>query len=502
VSALAKSVAELTCAAARPRKRLRSLKACEAAMAHATDFETWHEAAGEHDRLSGADDWRADPASDDYDYALIASRIRLLKRLRRERDVSRLVFYLREELHGNLGNMANPALYSRARLGTKHLVTEYLDEVVGALDFLCDTDLKDLPPNEKFEFFKRAAQSFGRSGLLLTGGATRGLIHVGVIQELWREGLLPRVLSGSSAGSLVAGIMGTHTDEELHQVFDFDNLDLEWSKLLGLGGIVQGHGLLDGKHLRRSINRNIEALTFQEAYERTKRIVNVSVSPADPNQFPRLMNYLTAPNVFVRTAVLASTAIPGVFPPVQLKARNFEGKTVAYMPRSLWIDGSVHADVPKDRINRLHNVNHYIVSQTNPHVVPFMSDDDRRGLLPFLRQLALSAPIVQLEHLLEVARRHFDISPLGTVINKAHAIASQPYSGDVTIFPERQWRNLLKTFSNPTAKDIDRFILAGKRAAWPKLERIRNTTRVSRAFDACLQRLRARYRYVKRPRPR
>jgi len=111
----------------------------------------------------------------------------------------------------------------------------------------------------------------------------------------------------------------------------------------------------------------------------------------------------------------------------------------------------------------------------------------------------LSAPMVQIEHVLEVARRNFDISPMGAVINKAHAIASQPYSGDVTIFPERNWSDLLKTFSNPSPEEITRLVTAGRRAIWPKMERIRNTTRISRAFDKCLSRLKERYRIVKKP---
>ena len=36
----------------------KALRRCEDAMAHATDYATWREAAQEHDRLSGAADWR------------------------------------------------------------------------------------------------------------------------------------------------------------------------------------------------------------------------------------------------------------------------------------------------------------------------------------------------------------------------------------------------------------------------------------------------------------
>jgi len=484
----------------RRRRRHRGTLLAERAMEQATTYTEWLNFAREYDSLGNKDQWRTELECPDYDYQLIESRVRLLRKLRKQDDISRLVFYLREELHGNLGNIANPSLYMCARAGTKDLINDYLQEVVDALYYLCDTDMRALPPARKFEFFKRAAQSFGRSALLLSGGATLGLFHLGVIRELWEQNLLPRVISGSSAGALVAGVVGTHTDRELKAFFEPDNIDLEWSRMLGFEAIVKGRGILDAKHLSRTVSRNVKGLTFQQAFKRTNRIINISISPADPHQFPRLMNHLTAPNVYVRSAVLASTAIPGVFPAVQLKARNFEGKTVAYMPRSLWIDGSVHGDVPKDRVGRMHNVNHYIVSQANPHVVPFIRDEDpRKGVVPFIRQLMVSAPMVQVEHFLELARRHFDISPLGMMINKAHAIATQTYSGDVTIFPDRKLADLVKVFSNPTSEEIEAYILAGRRAVWPKIERIRNTTRISHAFDECLMRLRARYRYTKRP---
>ena len=41
-------------------------------------------------------------------------------------------------------------------------------------------------------------------------------------------------------------------------------------------------------------------------------------------------------------------------------------------------------------------------------------------------------------------------------------------------------------------------IMEGRRATWPKIERIRNTTQISRTFDDCLKRMSERYRYVQR----
>ena len=42
----------------------------------------------------------------------------------------------------------------------------------------------------------------------LSGGAYLGYYHMGVIRALFEEGLLPRVISGASAGSIMAAVIG------------------------------------------------------------------------------------------------------------------------------------------------------------------------------------------------------------------------------------------------------------------------------------------------------
>ena len=471
----------------------------EKALADATSYAEWYAAALELDRQEGLDKWRTELESDDYDFRLLASRVGVLKKLRQKQDVDRMIFRLREELHGNLGNMANPALYSHARTGTKQLINDYIDEVCTSLKMLCDSEIKSLPPMRKRRFLKRAARSFGRSCLLLSGGASQGLFHLGVIKELTAEGIMPRVITGSSAGAIIAGIVASHTDAELEELLVPSKMEFEWCRMFGITDMIKGSGVLDQSLLGKAIDRNIPEVSFLEAYTRTNRILNITVSPADTNQFPRLLNYLTAPNVLIRRAALASAAIPGLFPPVQLRAKNFAGKSVAYMPQSRWIDGSVHDDIPKERVNRLHNVNHYIVSQANPHVVPFLSEDtDVKGLLPFIQDVVIRGPMVQVEHFLELVHQHFEVPGLGSVIKKAHAVVRQNYSGDITIYPSRRLMSLGKTFSNFGTAEIERILWEGRRATWPKIERIRNTTQISRTFDRCLQCMGERYRYVKR----
>jgi TAG lipase/steryl ester hydrolase/phospholipase A2/LPA acyltransferase len=42
-----------------------------------------------------------------------------------------------------------------------------------------------------------------------------------------------------------------------------------------------------------------------------------------------------------------------------------------------WIDGSVDNDLPMAKLSELFNVNHFIVSQVNPHIVPFLEKSGR-----------------------------------------------------------------------------------------------------------------------------
>jgi hypothetical protein len=87
---------------------------------------------------------------------------------------------------------------------------------------------------------------------------------------------------------------------------------------------------------------------------------------------------------------------------------------------------------------------------------------------------------------------------MGSVLKKAHALVTQTYSGDITIMPDKHAIDVSKVFSNASEDEAKALIEAGRRATWPKIERIRNTTQISRCFTACLERLGERYHYVKR----
>lgn len=468
---------------------MRKLKQCRAALSSATSYDEWKEAAQEHDRLTGMDAWKAEDVSSEYDWQIIKHRLHELRRLRSAGDVLHLAFFLNEGLHGNLGQMGNARLYQYAKFGTKTLIETYINEVVEALEFLASVEHPEVSLGDKIRYFSRIGKTFGRTALLLSGGATLGMFHIGVVKALVDEGLLPRVISGASAGSIIASVLGTHNDVELQRVFNPEYLNLQAWRVLGVRGTLKHKSVMDPRQLSDCLRDNVGDYTFAEAFERTGRIINITVSPADPHEQSRVLNYLTAPNAVVRRASLASCAVPGLFPPVELEAKDIEGHTTTYLPGRRWVDGSIEADLPMLRLARLHNANFYVVSQTNPHVVPFISDKRRRfGLIPFARELVTTSG----RNTLKLARDHMGTNLVSNLLGKVHSMTNQRYVGDVTIFPPQPPSKLLKIISNPTPSDIRMFMDEGQRYTWPKLEHIRNASKISRTLDSCLNQLKSR----------
>jgi TAG lipase/lysophosphatidylethanolamine acyltransferase len=55
--------------------------------------------------------------------------------------------------------------------------------------------------------------------------------------------------------------------------------------------------LFDVKVLEDCVKANVGDLTFEEAYNRSKRVLNITVATGSQGGVPTLLNYLTAPNV-------------------------------------------------------------------------------------------------------------------------------------------------------------------------------------------------------------
>jgi hypothetical protein len=74
-------------------------------------------------------------------------------------------------------------------------------------------------------FLKRARSTYGRTALCLSGGSMMGSYHFGHFAGMLETGTLPHIISGTSAGSVIAAIVCTRTDEEIKRDLNPDVLD-------------------------------------------------------------------------------------------------------------------------------------------------------------------------------------------------------------------------------------------------------------------------------------
>jgi TAG lipase/steryl ester hydrolase/phospholipase A2/LPA acyltransferase len=468
------------------------VKKLEEKLRLANSFDEWKAVAEEHDRCSGREHWKKIDKTSLYDYASIRSRLERLRYFRDNNDNIGLLFSLNEGIHGNMGGMGKPVLYARAKFGTKHLIHDYVNSICDSLDHLAHLDSDHPSFTERLDFFRRASKCYGRSALMLSGGAILGNFHVGVVKALVEHELLPDVISGASAGSMIAAVLGTRTDAELHKFLDAENLQkvLLAEVQLVNGGLSETSPRINHQILKAKIAKLIPDITFQEAFERTGRHINISISPSDVHQTSRLLNAIASPNVYIRKAVLASCAVPGIYPPVMLEAKNVHGHPQPYLATRRWIDGSVSDDLPAKRLARLYGVNHFIVSQTNPLVLWAVRDNksENSGLISAVRQLGGRSLKEFSKVGTSVASKYFKNSPrVRRMANIVYSVINQEYTGDINIIPRYRFFDPRKLLTELTPKELQFFIVEGERATWPKVEMIRTSTKISRKLTSILE---------------
>ena len=473
-----------------------NLKNLDQAMSAATRYQDWYDLAQQHDAYSGANVWRETHRTTLYDYVEIQTRRDKLKQFLSEGADRELLYALNEGVHGNMGGMGRPILYTRARSGTKHLIDEYVSLICESLVRISEAPDADISYLEKLDFFRRASHCYGRSALLLSGGAGLIYFHHGVVQELVNHDLVPNVLSGASAGAVVSGQLGLYTNDELKSREYFSSKRYEGfaeNSLLDsvLGRVTEKEAKL---HKEQALDEIVPMnLTFQEAYEKTGRYINVSISPAEKHQNSRLMNAITSPNVYIRSAISASCSIPGMIPAERLYAKGYDGKPRPYLASRRWVDGSVSGDLPARRLSRLYGVNHFIVSLINPVVVPFVRDiksRQRKGFRNALSVSGLRMACEVLDYAEKMLERGGRIGQLtGAQLAYVKEMLDQNYLGDINILLEKRdfkWRHTLFEFKDG---EEDGLIQAGRRNVYPKIAMIKNAAMISNTLDSILEEL-------------
>lgn len=454
----------------------------EQQLVRALRYEEWHAAAAELDRLEENDAWQAVDDSPLFDAALLRRHIAEIRALREAGDPLPLESTLTESLYRNLSEVTAAPLYEETHTGEpKHVVTEWLDECVRGLDYLREADIPGLSRSARRARFSRALDNLGHTALMLSGGGAWGLYHLGVVKALKDAGLLPNVICGSSMGAIVAAGVGVRTDDELDALFvDLESIHRIAIRVASPRTALRERSVLDPTQLAEHVEANVGQWTFGEAYARTGRILNVSVSPTRARQKPRVLSHRTAPDVLVADATHASCSIPGLFGSVGLRQRAADGSIVPYVASERWVDGSLRGDLPLRRMGRLHNVNHFVVSQANPFVLPFVTRHRRD---PATRAARFAGSLVRASTaaVLDETRRRA-VGRARPWLDAAHALTAQHYGGDIDIHPRVPPTQYVRVMSNPSLDQLRGYVLGGEQATWSRLAVIRDQTRISRAL--------------------
>ena len=157
-----------------------------------------------------------------------------------------------------------------------------------------------------------------RVALALGGGAARGFAHIGVIQVLEENGIRVDLVTGTSAGSLVAAMYASgRNGKELETIaLNMDESALtDWS--------FPGRGMIRGTALADYVRAQVGNRSFDQM-KMPLGIVATDLDSGHPILFRR---------GDVGTAVRASSAVPAVFQPVKLGTHEY-------------VDGGLTSPVP------------------------------------------------------------------------------------------------------------------------------------------------------------
>lgn len=159
-------------------------------------------------------------------------------------------------------------------------------------------------------------------GLALGGGAARGFAHIGVIKALEAQGIVPDLVVGTSAGSLVGALYASGNNGfALHKLaLEMDEAAIsDWA----VPFFSKATGVLKGEALQNYVNRAVNGVPL-EKLKIPFGVVATDLKTGQPILFQRGNT---------GAAVRASSAVPSVFQPVRIGDRFYvDGGLVAPVP--------------------------------------------------------------------------------------------------------------------------------------------------------------------------
>jgi NTE family protein len=140
--------------------------------------------------------------------------------------------------------------------------------------------------------------------LVLSGGGARGIAHIGVIEELEKQGFEIKSIAGTSMGALVGGIYAVGKLQEYKNwMYTLDKLDV--FKLIDF--TLSSQGLIKGDRVFKKMKEFIPDMNIEE--------LNIHYAATATDLINKEEVVFTKGSVY--KSIRASTAIPSVLTPVK-----------------------------------------------------------------------------------------------------------------------------------------------------------------------------------------
>ena len=326
---------------------IRFLAEIEPCLSNASIYADRNVPALEHDRRAGNEARRPTPECVSQDPLDIACRLAELRGRRTSGDDIGRLFALTEGIHGNMAAMGRKALHEVAKFGTEQVLNADRDEPAVSPGHVSALPETVVTAADRRDFAKRASRCSGRSALVPSDLGAPVHCPSGGTGTLFEPGFLPTVISTSSGGAVVAGAPGTNSDDELRAFCSAVARGLFSGNASDKKSAHPGRPQTAGADVQRLLENVVLDLTFQ-AWATTRRRITITI--AEQHRVSRLMNAITSPHVFVRSAIPASCVVPGVSQPVTLTAKNAHGETHASLPGRKRVDRAGTDDLPANRV--------------------------------------------------------------------------------------------------------------------------------------------------------
>lgn len=187
-----------------------------------------------------------------------------------------------------------------------------------------------------------------RIGLALSGGGARGIAHIGVLQALEEQGVVPDVISGASAGSIVGALYAAGKRPE--EIMEFVR-KASFFKLFKVS--IPFSGLTKHTYLRERLAESI----VEDSFEALKKNLIVAVTNLNTGEC-EMRN--SGPLFDV---VVASSSIPLIFQPVEIGGQAYvDGGLLDNMPvgplkehcdLTIAVNVMPHVEVPAKSVQNL-----------------------------------------------------------------------------------------------------------------------------------------------------